>query len=280
MNKVYSYDDCYRILTVRSDCKWEELRKAYKLQINKWHPDRFHDNETQKQLAEEKIKCINTAYKRLSDYFRKYGELPTTDPVVRAQATSASIKPESSTQSTEATASKLKLNPNKTKTRFTAGYFAITLFTLFLVYLLFSQKSYTTNSHIINATNKPVISTKINTLNQNIGSELLGSQQNTNGLTITANDSFLKDNIEHLIPEQKADEPIPKVDYFTYGSTVGDVISVQGTPDKVEGSTLHYKASEIYFSEGVVVGWKRDSSHHLKVRIALKHKTEDKPLKN
>jgi len=280
MNKVYSDDDCYRILTVESDCKWEELRKAYKLQIKKWHPDRFHDNETQKLLAEEKIKHINAAYKQLLDYFRKYGELPTTDPAVRVQVTSTRIKPESSIQSTEATANRFELKPNKTKTWFSARHLVITLITLFLVYLLFSQNSYTTNPHITNASKKPVAPTKINTLNQNTGNDLLASPENTNGLTITTNNSFLKNNLEHLIPEQKADEPITKTDYFTYGSTIGDVISVQGTPDKVEGRTLHYKASEIYFSEGVVVGWKRDSSHHLKARITLKHKTEDKPLNN
>ena len=71
MAQRYSIGDCYKILSVTADCSWEELRKIYRLQIKKWHPDRFKENTPSKIAAEEKIKAINVAFQQLSDYFHK-----------------------------------------------------------------------------------------------------------------------------------------------------------------------------------------------------------------
>ncbi|MFQ5650857.1 MAG: KTSC domain-containing protein [bacterium] len=43
----------------------EALKKAYKLMVKQWHPDRFHNNQEMEQLAVEKTQRINVAYRLL-----------------------------------------------------------------------------------------------------------------------------------------------------------------------------------------------------------------------
>lgn len=56
--------DYYGILGVGKEASEEDLKKAYKKQALKWHPDR---NQDKKEQAEEKFKDIAEAYEVLSD---------------------------------------------------------------------------------------------------------------------------------------------------------------------------------------------------------------------
>ena len=56
MASKLSYSECYKILKVTPDYRWDEVRKSYKLSIQKWHPDRFEDGSAKKKAANEKIK--------------------------------------------------------------------------------------------------------------------------------------------------------------------------------------------------------------------------------
>ena len=56
--------DYYKILGVNRNASDDELKKAYRKQALKWHPDRNKDN---KKEAEEKFKDISEAYEVLSD---------------------------------------------------------------------------------------------------------------------------------------------------------------------------------------------------------------------
>ncbi len=56
--------DYYEILGVPKTASEAELKKAYRRQALKWHPDRHQDN---KEVAEKRFKEINEAYEVLSD---------------------------------------------------------------------------------------------------------------------------------------------------------------------------------------------------------------------
>ena len=58
--------DYYRLLGLKPDASQKEIRAAYRCQVSDCHPDKFQDSE-QKNLAEERIKRINTAYETLRD---------------------------------------------------------------------------------------------------------------------------------------------------------------------------------------------------------------------
>ena len=68
--------DYYKILGVSKESTEEEIKKAYKKQALKWHPDRNPDNQEE---ANEKFKEIAEAYSVLSnkekkEVYDKYGE--------------------------------------------------------------------------------------------------------------------------------------------------------------------------------------------------------------
>ncbi|KAL6069077.1 DnaJsubfamily B member 4-like [Balamuthia mandrillaris] len=68
--------DYYKILGVARSATEEELKKAYRKQALKWHPDRNQDN---KAKAEEMFKEVSEAYEVLSDpkkkeIYDRYGE--------------------------------------------------------------------------------------------------------------------------------------------------------------------------------------------------------------
>jgi TonB family protein len=76
-------DDC-RILEVEPGASAEEIRQAYRDQTKVWHPDRFSNDIRLQKKAEERIRQINSAYRRLcglSPY-----EQPVLSPVRRGSS--------------------------------------------------------------------------------------------------------------------------------------------------------------------------------------------------
>jgi len=64
---------CYETLGVAPGASWEQIKQAYKDSVKVWHPDRFEGDPRLKQKAIEKIKEINGAYEKLSNFFGEYG---------------------------------------------------------------------------------------------------------------------------------------------------------------------------------------------------------------
>lgn len=58
----------YQLLDVAENATAEEIKAAYRLQVQLYHPDRLHGaNEKVRRYAEERLKKINAAYTILSD---------------------------------------------------------------------------------------------------------------------------------------------------------------------------------------------------------------------
>ena len=60
--------DPYEVLEINRGASKEEIQKAYRKLVKKYHPDQYRDNPLAK-LAEEKLAEINEAY----DYLMKNG---------------------------------------------------------------------------------------------------------------------------------------------------------------------------------------------------------------
>ena len=74
--QIFMGKDYYKILEVTRDADQDAIKKAYRKQALRWHPDKNQDN---KQAAEEKFKDVAEAYDVLSDpqkkaVFDQYGE--------------------------------------------------------------------------------------------------------------------------------------------------------------------------------------------------------------
>ncbi|PYQ21683.1 MAG: hypothetical protein DMF81_14710 [Acidobacteria bacterium] len=57
--------NCYRTLDLAVGAPEDEIRRAYKLLVNVWHPDRFEHDADLRRAAEEKLKSINEAFQQL-----------------------------------------------------------------------------------------------------------------------------------------------------------------------------------------------------------------------
>jgi len=55
----------YEVLGIKEGASEEEIKRAYREQVKKYHPDQYQDNPLS-QLAEEKLREVNEAYEYLS----------------------------------------------------------------------------------------------------------------------------------------------------------------------------------------------------------------------
>ncbi|NNF95365.1 MAG: DnaJ domain-containing protein, partial [Halobacteria archaeon] len=67
---------CYQILGVPRDCTWEELRTAYRRQVQKHHPDRYQQQPGRQLIAKKRMLELNKAFDTLAEYYKKNGHLP------------------------------------------------------------------------------------------------------------------------------------------------------------------------------------------------------------
>lgn len=85
-------DDHLLCLGLDASVSAKELKKAYRREMQKWHPDHFHNDPMMLPAAGERAKRINAAFKYLSKLLEK-GPLPrstvasSTKPRSRANAT-------------------------------------------------------------------------------------------------------------------------------------------------------------------------------------------------
>jgi curved DNA-binding protein CbpA len=71
--------DHLSILGLDASTSTADLKAAYRREIGKWHPDRFHSDPANQPAATERAKKINAAYEHLSE-LHELGYLPRSTP--------------------------------------------------------------------------------------------------------------------------------------------------------------------------------------------------------
>ena len=66
--------DPYKVLGVARDASDDEIKKAYRALIKKYHPDKYRDSDLA-DLANEKMKESNAAYEEIQQLRRVTGYL-------------------------------------------------------------------------------------------------------------------------------------------------------------------------------------------------------------
>lgn len=89
-SRQYQHD--YRALEASPDCDWATLRAQYRRLVQGAHPDRISDPDARRH-AEETVKHLNQAFGRLSDYYKRHGDLPRVTPPPVATAAEKPIHP-------------------------------------------------------------------------------------------------------------------------------------------------------------------------------------------
>lgn len=63
--------DYYKIVGFESNTSENDIKKAYKKLVIKWHPDKNNQSEVARKLAEKTFRDMNDAYTVLSDTKKK-----------------------------------------------------------------------------------------------------------------------------------------------------------------------------------------------------------------
>jgi len=254
------YKQCYKTLNLNPGCGWDQLRSAYKTQIQRWHPDKFEDGSAKKDAAQEKIKDLNKAYQYLSKFYKKNGFLPEIEPETE-QEKPATVKSQS-TPATEAASSRPQTKPvSETKTKTASSTSQVNarpiknaiIASIIVISLVYYALSHLTDNHDRNIEKSSVRSPDIH-------------QYNKSSTEAVENDSLNKDIAE----EKKKTKARKNNKEFTYGSSIGEVIMIQGEPTKIEDNVWYYGDSKVYFHNGIVQSWERSMGSPLKAGLGLK----------
>jgi hypothetical protein len=268
MNKL---DKFYEILGVPPDCPPATLRQAYRDLVKVWHPDRFsHDLRLQK-IAEEKLREINEAYEALFFFLNTDGTKSTDKYVVscfggpRFEIESPlefrwpadSLKWRQGAKRIDEANSKLtakllaRLRHRLLSTPRLHKKIAIFLLIVTVSYAFLAWREVQTES---------------------VGKDSLVSNSPTPTLDLTprrnkndASDRVSKNDTDQIAENQprpqlrasiESQAGIVGFSKFTLGSGKNDVLAIQGIPDRMTSSSLHFGSSDVYFNEfGRVIGW-------------------------
>lgn len=242
MNMDGDFDADFRTLGLELTNDWKKVKSTYQKLVKKWHPDRYTNSSSERERAEEKLKEINQAYSKLSDFHKKHGRLPfrkkqkvprpptKTDDFTAPQ----SSKQEQTSPANEANTEKVwareyqpvtKKQPAKSRKIL---FFTIILVSIFIYWFEDDSNPVSENGAI------------------------------TNNSEIQPEQAFSESENSSIDPKPTTDK------YFTYGSTLGEVLYVQGVPTKTAEDIWYYGKSEVRFKNGRVVTWKTDLDTPLK----------------
>ncbi len=88
---------CYEIIELDPEASLDDAKQAYKDLVNVWHPDRISNNPRLKLKAEEKLKEVNVAYKKMEAFLSSKQRLePEQKEAAQAEA---QAKPQTSPDS-------------------------------------------------------------------------------------------------------------------------------------------------------------------------------------
>lgn len=65
-SQMASHEDDYRLLEVSASASPSDIKAAYLVLVNVWHPDRFAHDPKLQRTAQNKLKAINDAYRRIA----------------------------------------------------------------------------------------------------------------------------------------------------------------------------------------------------------------------
>lgn len=278
----------YVLLNIPPGATWRDLKSAYRSQMRKWHPDRFPEDSSDRQRAEERTKSINYAYDQLSRYHREHGQLPLTPTQTVAPsphvAATPSANPDvvaSSSQPRQPSAKRPSFGG--VQRLFTLGGLGLAAYVLIRAGIMsgdsdgtestISSEPATPYSRPIEPATKPIFG---------YGSTL-GEVYAAQGIpTHTAGDIWHYGNSKiyfangvvtrweehpsHPLNTRHHTTPVQRPMYFTVGASKADVRAVQGDPVRESQNVWDYGISRVYFEAERVVGWHESPMDPLKIK--------------
>lgn len=105
--------DPYKILGVDPSASDEEIKKAYRDLARKYHPDRFASNPDMAELANEKMKEVNTAYEEICERRSRSESSASGNGYTYGYGNSYNGNPNSSSSSSDPIYQRIRQNINE-----------------------------------------------------------------------------------------------------------------------------------------------------------------------
>jgi hypothetical protein len=277
-----------------------EVRKAYRLLVKVWHPDRFQGDEKLSQAAEAKLKEINSAFEFLTSTSTERGPWrppaqPTEDEGPSTSQAQSATDGTASTQSPSGAASPVEipdLAPRLTyrsAIRLAFKMVAVLLALLLCRYLwiAFDAPDPTGGdvARVVDKSKETILKGTegprarfINAIERDIRRFFPGdtatapsetpqtpqtAPEASQQATLTASQ---KPAITHPNGASSI-APAKILSYITVGSTKDEVLAQQGTPTASTDDKLVYGKSELYLKGGSVIGWRIDPASPIRVKL-------------
>ncbi len=226
------YIDWYRALEVEPGCSWTQLRGSYRRLVRTWHPDRFCQQPEKKVLAEEKIKEINQAYRVLSAYHERHGNLPSANSVPDRH--SIDRTPGGHPSRTPSAALMDSGWPSPRPSGPAAKPYRL------LQLLLIGLASWA--AYTLWWPHQPAT--------------VPHSRHSLRGADRPANTGLVSASVNG---------PTGNRAFFTVGSTRDEVQTAQGIPSSIRNGVWYYGKSKVYFLDGTVVRWVNNPADPLSI---------------
>lgn len=278
-------DHDFHLLGVTPQTPPDQVKKAYRQLVRRWHPDHFQQHSPQAQRqAEDKLKEINGAYHRIVDGWSEHKSSAS-----RPQSAHQS-RPRS-TQSKPTEHSQKKADPHSNHTsrshvdrmhgkqplspsiqrRIRYGLLGL-LFLLALTVINFVPFKPRPVSPPSPRENGPEVALQLNTQNTT-------PPPNANRAhPPEAPDAQVPTSEPNQLPAgiTPPSEPTPERGHFGLGATEAEVLRIQGPPNKTRGQTWIYNLSDLQFKDGRVFRYNNfDGS--LKIRLKPSEKYTEIP---
>ena len=235
------YAENYHILGIQPGATWEELRRTYKKLIRAWHPDRFQQDNSRKQLAEKKAKEITQAYNELAEYHKKYGVLP-----LQAEIPSVPNAGDHASRSAHGT-------DTVVDDKNIASPIANTVSS--------KRQGRRQHKHASRTATAAALAGTIYFAWQLLPWELFDAPPEKTPPQETVDIQQEQENLNDHHSATANDK------YFSVGSQLGEVYAIQGVPTKTEKDVWYYGKSKVYFTKGRVTRWEENAEHLLRTRI-------------
>ena len=286
-----------RVLGLEMDATENEIRSAYRLLVKVWHPDRFQSDPKLNEVAEAKLKDVNSAYAILASTFSQRGQWQRPRPASANAASRGSpqkTRPTPKTPSTRRTAPgaipswspPLWLRPTiKILYRIAIVTFAILLYRY--IWIAFADWDYTNGDvarvygfgkeAVLKGLEAPkrrfleAVEQDLRRLDPRKAAPAPAALPQTAETAIPADPQT-----GQTAPEKATMRQSPKIQaaprkiysYITVGSTKDEVLAQQGTPTASSENKLVYGRSELYFKDNSVIGWRIDpASSPIRVKL-------------
>jgi len=266
-----------------------EIRRAYRVLVKVWHPDRFQSDQTLKVAAEAKLKEINSAFEFLTSTADERGPWRPSSHTVTKDASS----PSQAQPPTDAPTPVVTPDPAPRPRLWPTIRFALkavaALFALLLgryLWIAFDAPDPTSGDVArVYDKGKQTLLKSLDAPKQRFVDAVerdlrrFDLRASTPAQPATRQDSqsapTAAQPLTQITPQKTttshsdraSTQPTQILPYITVGSTRDEVLAQQGTPSASSDDKLVYGKSELYLKSGSVIGWRIDPASPIRVKL-------------